>query len=263
MEKELTPHDYFLQLKSNVESISNEKLKQSFNNICFLSEKYKKTGQIKSLEKLKFLAEVMQKEVKLLEIGVDKFIYRSVIEDYIDNVTKDVVKIQDLESYQREIPDEIVEVIEKTKDIFDKFYVVFTDYTGQEERKVEQERRDRDPILFGVFTDRKVVSDRFYYLGDWEDEFCDLTLDKLVAEYKANKHQDPTLSITMPATTDELINTLKQYTETNKSNTPDDIHRNNNHFTLSSNRDLSSNEYFKKNKGFFGRIKSIFSKNEK
>jgi hypothetical protein len=42
MEKELTPHDYFLQLKSNVESISNEKLKQSFNNICFLSEKYKK-----------------------------------------------------------------------------------------------------------------------------------------------------------------------------------------------------------------------------
>lgn len=35
MEKELTPHDYFLQLKSNVESISNEKLKQSFNNICF------------------------------------------------------------------------------------------------------------------------------------------------------------------------------------------------------------------------------------
>ena len=95
------------------------------------------------------------------------------------------------------------------------------------------------------------------------DEFCDLTLDKLVAEYKAEKHQDPAITITMPATTDELINTLKQYTETNKSNTPDDIHRNNNHFTLSSNRDLSSNEYFKKNKGFFGRIKSIFSKNEK
>lgn len=259
----MTPHDYFLQLKSNVDSISNKNLKQSFNNICFLSEKYKKTGQIKSLEKLKFLAEVMQKEEKLLEIGVNKFIYRSTIEDYIDNVSKDVVKIQDLEAYMREVPDEIVEVIEKTKDIFDKFYVVFTDYTGQEERKVEQERKDRDPILFGVFTDRKVVSDRFYYLGDWEDEFCDLTLDKLVAEYKANKGQDPTISVTMPTTTDELINTLKQYTEEKKDKPNGDIHRNNNHFTLSSNQDLSSNEYFKKNKGFFGRIKSIFSKNEK
>ena len=205
----------------------------------------------------------MQKEEKLLEIGVNKFIYRSTIEDYIDNVSKDVVKIQDLEAYMREVPDEIVEVIEKTKDIFDKFYVVFTDYTGQEERKVEQERKDRDPILFGVFTDRKVVSDRFYYLGDWEDEFCDLTLDKLVAEYKANKGQDPTISVTMPTTTDELINTLKQYTEENKDKPNGDIHRNNNHFTLSSNQDLSSNEYFKKNKGFFGRIKSIFSKNEK
>lgn len=260
MEKELTPHDYFLQLKSNVESISNEKLKQSFNNICFLSEKYKKTGQIKSLEKLKFLAEVMQKEVKLLEIGVDKFIYRSVIEDYIDNVSKDVVKIQDLEAYMREVPDEIVEVIEKTKDIFDKFYVAFTDYTGQEERKVEQERRDRDPILFGVFTDRKVVSDRFYYLGDWEDEFCDLTLDKLVAEYKAEKHQDPAITITMPATTDELINTLKQYTEEKKDKPNGDINSNNNHFIVNGDTALSSNEYFKKNKGFFARIKSIFCK---
>lgn len=256
----MTPHDYFLQLKSNIESISNENLKQSFNNICFLSEKYKKTGQIKSLEKLKFLAEVMQKEVKLLEIGVDKFIYRSVIEDYIDNVSKDVVKIQDLEAYQREIPDEIVEVIVKTKDIFDKFYVVFTDYTGQEERKVQQERRDRDPILFGVFTDRKVVSDRFYYMGDWEDEFCDLTLDKLVAEYKANKHQDPAITITMPTTTDELINTLKQYIEEKKDKSNGDINSNNNHFIVNGDTDLSSNEYFKKNKGFFGRIKSIFSK---
>ena len=122
MEKEMTPHDYFLQMKSSIESISNEKLKQSFQNLFLLGEKYKKTGQIKSLEKLKFLAEVMQQEVKLLEIGVDKFIYRSVIEDYIDNVSKDVVKIQDLEAYQREIPDEIVDVIEKTKNIFNKFY---------------------------------------------------------------------------------------------------------------------------------------------
>ena len=51
----MTPHDYFLQLKSNVDSISNKNLKQYFNNICFLSEKYKKTGQIKSWRNLNSL----------------------------------------------------------------------------------------------------------------------------------------------------------------------------------------------------------------
>lgn len=29
---------------------------------------------------------------------------------------------------------------------------------------------------------KKVCIDRFYYLGDWVDEFCDLTLDKMINE---------------------------------------------------------------------------------
>lgn len=90
------------------------------------------------------------------------------------------MKIIELERYEREIPDEIVDVIAKTKDLFDQMYIVFTDYTGKEERKIAAEKKDKDPILFGTFQDRKqkVCVDRFYYLGDWVDEYCDLTLDQ-------------------------------------------------------------------------------------
>lgn len=73
-------------------------------------------------------------------------------------------------------------IIAKTKDLFDQMYIVFTDYTGKEERKIAAEKKDKDPILFGTFQDRKqkVCVDRFYYLGDWVDEYCDLTLDKMI-----------------------------------------------------------------------------------
>jgi len=42
-------------------------------------------------------------------------------------------------------------------------------------RKQIRERR-KDPILFGVINGRR----QLYYVGDWTDEFCDLTLDQIV-----------------------------------------------------------------------------------
>lgn len=61
----------------------------------------------------------------MIALGVDTFIYRDDIEEYIDNVAKDVVKIIELENYEREIPDEIVSVVEAVKGKFDKLYVLF------------------------------------------------------------------------------------------------------------------------------------------
>ena len=104
-----------------------------------------------------------------------------------------------------------MDVVEKTRGIFDEFYVVFTDYTGKEERKVEKERRDKDPILFGVFKNNTNVADRFYFLGDWVDEYCDLTLDKMVEQYKEKKNVSPTIDIEIPKTSDELVELLKTY----------------------------------------------------
>lgn len=89
-------------------------------------------------------------------------------------------------------------------------YVLFTDYTGEVEKKVEKER---DPILFGSFIDRTVdeMSQRMYYLGDWVDEYCDLTLDKLVSQ--TNKSIVKEISI--PNDTNELINQLNKIQEFN------------------------------------------------
>lgn len=169
----ITPSQYFENLKNAKQTITTDALKNSYSIFIKLAKKYDELGQTKfkteSLKKIDFLVDVLSKEEKLIEIGVTTFIYKDVIEDYIENIADKTVKIIEMSRYMRKIPDDLVEVVDKTKELFDEFYVVFTDYTGQEERKVEKERRDKDPILFGAFKNGSNVSDRFYFLGDWVD----------------------------------------------------------------------------------------------
>lgn len=207
MIKELTPSEYFEQIKDKKHTIDDAGLKAVYDNCLELINKYKITGQRKAIKKLMFHLECIEKEREIVQMGINTFIYRDDIEEYIDNIAKDAVKIIELENYEREVPDEIVDVIAATRDKFDQLYIVFTDYTGKVERQIAKERRDKDPILFGTFQDQsnRAVIDRFYYLGDWEDEYCDLTLDKLVNETeKVGKRK-----ILKTISTPEDINELK------------------------------------------------------
>ena len=164
-----------------------------------------------------FHLECIEKEREIVKMGINTFIYRDDIEEYIDNVAKDTVKIIELENYEREIPDEIVNLIAEVKDKFDQLYVVFTDYTGKVERQIEKERREKDPILFGTFQNQadRTVIDRFYYLGDWEDEYCDLTLDKMVNETEKAGKRNIIKTISTPKDIEELKEQLNSLVEDN------------------------------------------------
>ena len=74
------------------------------------------------------------------------------------------------------------------------------------ERQIEKERREKDPILFGTFQNQsnRTVIDRFYYIGDWEDEYCDLTLDKMVNETEKVGMRNITKTISTPKDIVEL-----------------------------------------------------------
>ena len=222
-EKVLTPDEYFQIIKSKKQTISDNQLLDIYNNCLELLNKYKITGQTRGMRKLLFHLECIEKERDIVAAGFNEFIYRDDIEDYIDNIAKDVVKLIELKNYEREIPDRIVHIIEEVGSKFDGLYVVFTDYTGKVERRIEKEHRSTDPILFGTFQNEKsrAVIDRFYYLGDWEDEFCDLTLDKMVNEVKAKTKRDIVHTIKTPNDIEELKAQLNMLSEDNKSGGPD------------------------------------------
>ena len=263
-EKVITPSQYFDYLKGAKNVITTEALKKSFDVFITLAEKYKKLGQVESLKKLSFLADTLVKEEKLIDMGVNTYVYKDVVEDYIEHVADKTVKIVELSRYMREVPDELVDTVEKTRDIFDEFYVVFTDYTGKEERKVEKERRDKDPILFGVFKNGSNVADRFYFLGDWVDEYCDLTLDKMVEQYKEKKGYSPVIERVIPETTEELVELMKTYkVDTKRKNDSSNV------FTVSMDASsvslpvdpfVTSNEHKAEKKSFFDKVRSVFKK---
>lgn len=266
-EEKITPSQYFDYIKEAKNVITTDALKNSYDTFIALAKKYQRLGQVESMKKLCFLADVLTKEEKLIEMGVNTFIYKDVIEDYIENVADKTVKIVELSRYMREVPDELVEVIERTKDFFDEFYVIFTDYTGKEERKVEKERRDKDPILFGVFKNSSNVADRFYFLGDWVDEYCDLTLDKLIEEYTDKKGKTPVIEENIPTTGEELVEALKNYKINDKkaSNTLTVSPFNTvsvGQYEIAVSNDTTTKEEgeAKEKKSFFGKIRTVFKK---
>ena len=202
----ITPAQYFEVLKDKKQSINKADLDKAYSACLTLANKYKITGQTRGLVRLAFHTACITKEYKLLEAGVNTFVYREDIETYIDDIADDAIKIIELENYEREIPDKVVESIAKVKGLFDRFYVVYTDYSKKETRRVQAERREKDPILFGTFQNEesKFILDRFYYIADWVDEYCDLTLDKLINELKDKKNIDALHEFNTPLTLDAL-----------------------------------------------------------
>mgnify|MGYP001850735968 CR=1 FL=1 len=252
-EKTITPYEYFQNMKGKLQTMDDERLEKVYQNAIYLAERYNRTGQTKGLRKLKFHIESIVKEKQILDAGINKFVYRSDIEEYIQDVADKQVVILDLKSYERNLPDEIIEALEKVKDLFDEFYIVCTDYTGEMARRVQEERREKDPILFGAFLDREknAINERFYYIGDWIDDYCDLTLDKMVAEMEEETGRNILNDmLPIPKTQEELQDQL------NSLNLKEDESTNSVKLTLIS----SSDDSTKKRSSFFTRIRTFFSK---
>lgn len=186
-QEKVKPTEIFEDIKGNLGIIDKIKLKKYIAVSNKLLTKAEITGQTDLKQRLEFRIRTLARELEMLKThNIDTYIEKQHITTYIEQTELREVKITDLSSYLREIPDEAIDIIADTREIFDDFFILFTDYTGEMAQKAEDVEVERDPILFGVFYDNEAneFMDRFYFLYDWEDEYCDLTLDKLIMEYQ-------------------------------------------------------------------------------
>jgi hypothetical protein len=181
----IEPHEYFAVLKGSVKNVDAEALQKQLSVVAEHLIRAKALGQKNLLNQLAFTHDVIVREMKLLAGGITRFVYQDDVKNLLDKTKH--IKIIELERYPRVIPIEQMDAIQKAKDlgIFDEFCVVFSDYTG-EDYKTEEEKatvaRNRDPVVFGYFRHKAtaIKHDRFYFITDWEDEYCDLTFSKMI-----------------------------------------------------------------------------------
>jgi hypothetical protein len=77
------------------------------------------------------------------------------------------------------MPQDIVDKIAKINqlEVFDNYVVLYYDPDGKIYKETaKEEAKRKDPIIFGVIAG----SEKLYYVADWVDEYCDLTLEAFI-----------------------------------------------------------------------------------
>lgn len=213
---EVTPSAYFEYVKGLKQKVEFDEYNIIIDTTLKMIEKAKITKQTDMAKRLTNELETALREIEVAKAGFDTFVSKEDVSRYIKNVEAKSIKIIELSKYEREIPDEVVDKIAKANELFDELYVVFTDYTKKETKKVAKHRRDKDPILFGGFknkiVDTKVyVEDRLFFIADWVEEKCDLTLEELCRDIKDKEGKDITYKIQNPKDEEEAKKLLNSY----------------------------------------------------
>jgi hypothetical protein len=89
------------------------------------------------------------------------------------------LKLSYLKNFSRPIPQDVIDKVAKMNEleVFDNYVVLYYDPEGTVYKETAyEEAKRRDPIIFGVIAGSK----KLYYVADWIDEYCDLTLDAFV-----------------------------------------------------------------------------------
>ena len=141
-------------------------------------------GQKALVEKLKDQIDIIKGEAVLIAMGLKKYVTEKNIIDFYEKVDKDKnLKLTWIKNFNRIIP-EVVYEMKKDIDqrmIFDNYVILHYDPEGEAEALTKEEIvHKKDPILFGLIKESR----KLYYIADWKDEYCDLTLEEMFSTLK-------------------------------------------------------------------------------
>jgi hypothetical protein len=172
--------EFFNDVKSSIKKLEvNPSSVEFYTNAI---ETAKSNGQIAFLEILRDKKDGVLAETKLLEVGEVKYVTEEdVVKFYKKANLKDrMLKLTWIKNYARMIPEDVIEAKKKFdgSELFDNYVILHFDKFDNSTQMTKAEvEKAKDPILFGVLKGTR----NLYYIGDWIDEYCDLTLDKFLS----------------------------------------------------------------------------------
>lgn len=211
-EKRISPKLYFSFVKSKLKSNEIKALKVRLAKLQTFTKDAFDVGQQSLYEEYAKQMAITVRESEAYVCGYSKWVTIQDIEKF-KSITKESggnsspVFFKKLEDFPRSIPyktkNEVTAV--KEKKIFDQLWVLYLDYSKTELKTNKEKIREKDPILFGQFAYQK---DKYYYILDWIDDHCDLTLDKFIETMST---KDPKYKIEeIPEIDCEFVEKIKQ-----------------------------------------------------
>jgi hypothetical protein len=139
----------------------------------------KKGGQEALFEKLTDGLAIARGEAQLVALRATKYVTEENVVRFYKECKKGL-RLDWARNFARPIPSEILDkkVAADERGIFDNYAILHFDPEAKSWAESEAEKQEklkaRDPILFGLMKG----STKLYVVGDWEDEFCGLTLEQ-------------------------------------------------------------------------------------
>lgn len=174
---------YFKYLKKKLSLLEKMKLDRRMKNLEKAFDIAVETGQ--DVLAKKFLDRVVSTSIEseLYAKGIKYYLDKYIIDKYKHRIKDGHIADTLLEDYTRKIPKNVIEKKKKVEHLFEKFIIYHYHNPELEEKREkkqemspEERSKMRDPILFG----KTKYSDRYYFIGDWDDEECDLTFDEMI-----------------------------------------------------------------------------------
>jgi len=187
--KKITPDDlknFFNSVKGGVVDINKDDIEEVLAKYNTVLENAKSNNQIALIDKINDYAEVLKTELLLSPTEFNRYLTEESIVRFhgvasVHEKYKTGLCLTYIKNFIKVIPEDITELKQKADmlKIFDNYVILHYDYYGEsiEDTKAEKEKK-KDPVLFGVIKG----TTNLYYIGDWIDDYCDLTLDEIIKE---------------------------------------------------------------------------------
>ncbi len=137
----------------------------------------RRNGQVALRERLEEGMAAYRAEAQAESMGLKKFVSEEDIVGFYKQSDRGL-RLDMIANFTRQIPDDVAQRKARADElhIFDNYAVLHYDPEAKSFAETEKEKEARkDPILFGLLKGRR----QLYFVGDWVDEVCDLTLDQI------------------------------------------------------------------------------------
>ena len=175
---------FFNNIKNNIKTLDKSIIDTIINNYKIALVSAEENNQISLKENIIDISNLYKMESILCASIFNRYINEIDVLDFYNKASKHEklntnLKITYIKNFIKPIPKEVSDKRKESEDlcVFDNYVIMHYDYnnTATKDTKEEIEKK-KDPILFGVISGSK----KLYYIADWIDDYCDLTLEKFI-----------------------------------------------------------------------------------